>query len=873
MKKIVSIIISIIMLFSCFPVCAFANSSVVYTGNNSSAGNGTIDNPYSSLVDAIESVSDGGTIYIKGGSYSFVNDIGEDKPLIIDKSITITTEPNANEKGAISTRSAGILLKADVVFSNIDIGLASKYHNAICANGYSLVLDNVGRYTGHRIMNVFAGGMADSYGNPYNEPGNHARVTITGGEYQNVYAGGLNCSYDQDVEININGSSDMKLGKSYSCGAVESYVDRNDWFDFTDPNPPTANPTYVTNNVTWNIYRGVSRYIDAQGSHSTTVNVSVNPNARDSNTCFYGIDQLNVIEGVLEPAHLDNGASLGISKNATLDLQSISDYECNNFDSNGRLVLDTYGSLIINGNVNGITAFETKNGYDNSSGIVIANHTYISATNSNADSFTFNPNAAQEDYTLDFENGLWTANSNYIAEDNLVNSIAFGESEMKFTQDDVNSYLCSIPLTIETVEDGDASYYDYTYTVRVKGKEYISQADLDYLGVAYIDELNMEFFIYSDVVDGNVTEAFIELGPRLDSVSAGEYEITISNGSASDTMLLVVTGDKDYSALNAVIDFCDTLSPDDYSKASFDNLMAVVEECQQISAINQQDIDNAVETVLSGIYSLEPYFNLTVKSTFGGTSSMKGSYSFLKGTTVNLVASSSDGYSFIGWYDTLNNRYFTSNLIYQFDLVSNVSIKPIFAKNDSVTLTFANDSGWVKKQITKTAKEWANAELDSLLPAVPYQFGSTNGRWNYNEIDVLQRLISGEDVTITPLYDACEIEAPAITDTPTLYYNYDTENEVQSFVMTGDFKGLNIADIGIAFYFSKADDFNPNSYILTLNNKSVCSRFSTESIDDSYIVDITNTTLQHGICARGYVTYYDMDNTLKTIYTNQINVE
>lgn len=234
-KKFLSIMLSIAIIFStfsCVSFVAFAKSSVVYTGVNTGTEDGTAEKPYNNFLDALDNVADGGTIYIKSGSYSFVNDIGNDEPLIIDKSVTITTEPNADARGAISSRSAGILLGADVVFSNVDIGLANKYHNAICANGYSLVLDNVGRYTGHRIVNAFAGGMADFYGNAYADPSDHASLVITGGEYGNIYAGGLNCGYNQDVEITINGLSGMKYGEAFSCGAVESYVDRNDWFDF-----------------------------------------------------------------------------------------------------------------------------------------------------------------------------------------------------------------------------------------------------------------------------------------------------------------------------------------------------------------------------------------------------------------------------------------------------------------------------------------------------------------------------------------------------------------------------------------------------------------------------------------------------------------
>lgn len=571
MKRLLSIILSLSLLCAvlfCFDI-AYAKPSVVYTGVNSGAQDGTADKPYNNFLDALNAVDDGGTIYIKSGTYSFVNDLGDDKPLIIDKAVAITTEPNADNKGAISTRSAGIVLGADVVFSNIDIGLASAYHNAICANGYSLTLDNVGKYTGHRIANIFAGGMASADGTPYADAGDHASVTISGAdsEYDGIFAGGLNCSYNGDVEINIIGDSSMKLGASYSCGAIEAYVDRDNWFDFSNPATPMPYNNFATNSVIWNINQGKSRSISGLGASTSTVNYYANPSARESTVSFDNLTNLNIMQGVVEPVSISNITNISIAENSTLDLQKADDFSCDDFLSNGRLVLAKDGIINIAGTVSGTTVFETANGYGGCSGVVNDEHTYINAPNSNANSFTFTPNYGQEDYTLDFDNGVWITHSNFVAGDNLIKSITFDEDEMSFTENEVNSYFCSIPVSIESIEDEDASYYDYTYTVKVNGKEYTSVLDEDYLGVAYIDELNMELYMYADDFDTCKTYAYIEVGPRNDSIKVGEYEITISIGDASDTMTLAVN----HEFVDGICDFCGAYEGEALDFSAFDS--------------------------------------------------------------------------------------------------------------------------------------------------------------------------------------------------------------------------------------------------------------------------------------------------------------
>lgn len=740
MKRFVSVILSFSILCATLLSVGtvYAMPSIVYTGVNTGVEDGTADKPYNNLIDALDSVADGGTIYIKSGSYSFVNDIGNDKPFVINKSVTIATEPNADNRGAISTRSAGIVLGADVTFSNIDIGLASAYHNAICANGYALILDNVGRYTGHRIANVFAGGMSSANGTAYTECGDHASVFISGenSEYDGIYAGGLNCGYNGDVEINIIGNSSMKLGASYSCGAVEAYVDRDNWFNFENPSAPTPYKSFATNNVTWNINQGKSKSISGLGAYTSIVNCYANPNARESIVSFDNITDLNILSGVVEPAEIDNIANVTIAKDCTLDLQNSNAFQCNNFTSNGKLVLAKDGVININGSVAGSTVLETANGYGGMSGTVLDEHTYIVAPNSTEDSFSFVPNYGQKDFTLDFSGGYWTVHSNYVAVDALVNSIDFGESNMEFTESEMNNYFCSVPVTIDTVEDEDASYYDYTYTVRLNGREYLSTADEEYLGVAYIDELNMEFYMYADDFDTCITYAFIEIGPRGDKILAGDYEITISSGDASDTMHLTVNHEfvdgvcascgaeekqeLDFSAFDSVYDYAISIDRTGYTEQSLYVLDSALVD--KSALMTQADIDFATERIQTAITNLVGIECEIVFDVIAGDDVIEYKYSEKYGDVIKLDAGGFDDHDVYKWtveIDGVTERIETDSRSLSVVVKANANYVVYLTEDDLI-----GDSSTVERiYLTKTSRviavQYENGDSDPDYPAVP----------------------------------------------------------------------------------------------------------------------------------------------------------
>ena len=197
----------------------------------------------------------------------------------------------------------------------------------------------------------------------------------------------------------------------------------------------------------------------------------------------------------------------------------------------------------------------------------------------------------------------------------------------------------------------------------------------------------------------------------------------------------------------------------------------------------------------------------------------------------------------------------------------------------SATLTFSNESGWIAKKINKTVSEWENvASLDDLLPSVPYKLGYTNGRWDYNAADVLSSLRAGNDVTVTPVYDSLQHTEPTPQvpdgDEPVLdlYYEFDSANSVGSFTMAAGIPdGCDVKSIGIAFFYKKAEDFDPTGFNLSINNRTLTSKFDVTDESGLFTVDVKNLNSKYNWAAKGYITYYQ-DDLLRVAYSNQINI-
>lgn len=345
----------------------------------------------------------------------------------------------------------------------------------------------------------------------------------------------------------------------------------------------------------------------------------------------------------------------------------------------------------------------------------------------------------------------------------------------------------------------------------------------------------------------------------------------------------------DNSVLIAALSTIEAYSQEDYSAQSFAELQAIYNQYSSMAtgSYTQLEIDNAAFDLLTAISYLEPYLNLNVSApngkftvSYNNEASSSSKHSLLFGTEIVLTATANDGYEFVSWYDTVNNLYFSKNAEYSFKLITNTSLKAVFVKEQSATLTFANSSNWVQSTVTKSIDEWNNVTtIDDLLPSVPYKYGYSNGRWVYDNAEVLAKLQTGENVTLIPEYDEDGESLPTppspkgYTPALDLYYKLDANNNVGSFVMAAGIpENCQLESVGIAFYYKNADEFDPTKFELQINNKMLVSRFNTNEIDDIYIVNLNNFTSKYNWSARGYVSYYDANGNLKTVYSNQINI-
>lgn len=370
----------------------------------------------------------------------------------------------------------------------------------------------------------------------------------------------------------------------------------------------------------------------------------------------------------------------------------------------------------------------------------------------------------------------------------------------------------------------------------------------------------------------------------LSYVRGADQKITVKSKTVTPPQPAV-----DRSALEAALALAATCTKAQYAAEGLNALTQTVNTYTPYltAPVTQEEIDAATTAVLSAIYNLAPYFDLIVSAqngtctaTVGDTTGGCGGYQPLKGTPVTLVAQPYDGYTFVGWYDKINHRYKSRNTTYRFDATTNLRLQAVCVKTGSATLTFATESDWICATVSRTTAEWANTtDLQALLPEVPYRYGYTADGWVYTESQVLEQLRNGQNVTLLPAYTPNDTTRP--TPTPSkngipaldLYYKLDEKNSVGSFVMAAGWpENLDIASVGVAFYYKEAAAFDPTGFTLLLNNKMLASNFQTDSLEEIYIVNIKKLSDRCNWAARGYVNYYDAHGKLQTVYSNQINL-
>ena len=536
LMKLKNILILILCIVLCPPIVMAVSDNTVYTeftgGNSSSTGNGTEQSPYNLFEDALNAVEDGGTICV-GEKGAFVNS-SDDKPLVINKNVTITSKSDTAPE--ISIRKAGVVLGGNVSFKNVVLSLVNGNHALIAANGYTLTLDNVTYFQNTREVHIVGGTLYDKNGVSLSPTaGEKSKIVLNGNKthFGNIYAGSINGSFDKDVEIDINGVTGKNIGKVYSCGAKEGYYNSDNFLDpNNEPTAPTADSAVygVTGNVNINLNNSPICEIDGDCG-SGRANVSVVTEYQYS-SALKNIGLLTIDSGMLELIEINDDVNVKINSNGILNMSNLGECSVNDFYGGGTLVLARGGLLTVNGTLSGVTEFQTSGGV-NSSGIAEYDRLYIKTSKGDG-SFTFNPYATQSDMTLDKTVGGFKT-STKTKEAVVLKSFGITGSEFNDTSLEVNQGYFDIPIETEFESSGfcDISMVPLVYTVSYNGETYGPRnstvtEDGNYEGD--FAELNMCFAPITDNI--SVSKHSSTIG-YMDDIAEGVYDVTVTAPTAS----------------------------------------------------------------------------------------------------------------------------------------------------------------------------------------------------------------------------------------------------------------------------------------------------------------------------------------------------
>lgn len=545
-------------------------------GNSTRSGDGSYGNPYNLFEDAYAAAGNGDEISILG-SGAFLNAEAAE-PFIFDKSVTVNGNGNT-----FSNRKGGFILNTDVTFKNITLRFSNRLHDAIFANGHKLVLENVTCDSGFRYVDIFGGSLYENGKNMGNHPGSEAQILITGGgtNLGNIYAGSMNGTYDGKTQIVLAHVSGTQNGEIYASGAIEPYVNQDDWFSTQEPDPPAADGQYtvsgdveisLTGSDTKQVY-GVSE------NHAGKTFLTIDTD--QSYTGIPGISKVGNLTvkggGTFAPAALDSctvrleGASaIDLSQMETPQVHSIVSAD----SARNRLILGKEQKLNVTDTITGALTFETVNGRNGKSGIAEYGHTYLELGSAAGTAVSFTPTDGQTGMTLERTssgNGeIWKTSELSGNEPVAVKNMTIKNLVITTTVSEISKvgeyenknpkpYLAEVAWLEQTDEyDRDLGFVPMEYEVTFNGTAYFSKTVTEN-GDSFIciPELNLMFMTgvsYEEITDDTITPMCYHT-TESSTVKEGTYYITIRPFSADEqieqNVILIVNKDPDTSGSTA----------------------------------------------------------------------------------------------------------------------------------------------------------------------------------------------------------------------------------------------------------------------------------------------------------------------------------
>ena len=551
-------------------------AKTIYTefkhGNSTHSGDGSYGNPYNLFEDAYAAAGNGDEISILG-SGAFLNAEAAE-PFIFDKSVTVNGNGNT-----FSNRKGGFILNTDVTFKNITLRFSNRLHDAIFANGHKLVLENVTCDSGFRYVDIFGGSLYENGKNMGDHPGSGAQILITGGgtNLGNIYAGSMNGTYDGKTQIVLAHVSGTQNGEIYASGAIETYVNQDDWFSTQEPDPPAADGQYtvsgdveisLTGSDTKQVY-GVSE------NHAGKTFLTIDTD--QSYTGIPGISKVGNLTvkggGTFAPAALDS-CTVRLEGASVIDLSQMETPQVHSIvsaDSAGnRLILGKEQKLNVTDTITGALTFETLNGRNGKSGIAEYGHTYLELGRAADTAVSFTPTDGQAGMTLERTssgNGEnWKTSELSGNEPVAVKNMTIKNPVITTTVSEISKvgeyenknpkpYLAEVAWLEQTDEyDRDLGFVPMEYEVTFNGTAYFSKTVTEN-GDSFIciPELNLMFMTrvsYEEITDDTITPMCYHT-TESSTVKEGTYYITIRPFSADEqieqNVILIVNNDPDTS--------------------------------------------------------------------------------------------------------------------------------------------------------------------------------------------------------------------------------------------------------------------------------------------------------------------------------------
>ena len=539
-------------------------AKTIYTefkhGNSTHSGDGSYGNPYNLFEDAYAAAGNGDEISILG-SGAFLNAEAAE-PFIFDKSVTVNGNGNT-----FSNRKGGFILNTDVTFKNITLRFSNRLHDAIFANGHKLVLENVMCDSGFRYVDIFGGSLYENGKNMGNHPGSEAQILITGGgtNLGNIYAGSMNGTYDGKTQIVLAHVSGTQNGEIYASGAIEPYVNQDDWFSTQEPDPPAADGQYtvsgdveisLTGSDTKQVY-GVSE------NHAGKTFLTIDTD--QSYTGIPGISKVGNLTvkggGTFAPAALDS-CTVRLEGASAIDLSQMETPQVHSIvsaDSAGnRLILGKEQTLNVTDTITGALTFETLNGRNGKSGIAEYDHTYLELGRAADTAVSFTPTDGQAGMTLERTssgNGeIWKTSELSGDGPVAVKNMTINNPVITTTVSEISggrkSYLADVSWPDETDETyKELIYVPLQYEVTFNGKTLSSETVTNEEGsFICIPDFNLMF---ETGIEKNAITPMCYRTTEGSTVKEGTYYITIRPFSADEqieqNVILIVNKDPDTS--------------------------------------------------------------------------------------------------------------------------------------------------------------------------------------------------------------------------------------------------------------------------------------------------------------------------------------